>query len=119
MNLPLPLELELATIHLVTLVARVTAESPDHVALETSYCTGTLVLFPVDFSLQVWPCKRLLEPIISLFPMFTGFPIVLVTVVVILGLSSLMVLGCTVIMLITITRCFRKVWMAHKYEELS
>lgn len=51
--------------------------------------------------------------------MFTGFPIVLVTVVVILGLSSLMVLGCTVIMLITITRCFRKVWMAHKYEELS
>jgi len=51
--------------------------------------------------------------------MFTGFPIVLVTVVIVLGLSTLMVLGCTVIMLITITRCFRKVWMAHKYEELS
>ena len=51
--------------------------------------------------------------------MFTGFPIVLVTVVVILSLSSLMVLGCTIIVLITITRCFRKVWMAHKYEELS
>jgi len=57
MNLPLPLELELATIHLVTLIAGVTAESPDHVALEISYCTRTLVLFPADFSLQVWPCK--------------------------------------------------------------
>ena len=37
----------------MTLVAR----SPDHIALEISYCAGTLASFPDDFLLLVWPCK--------------------------------------------------------------